>query len=72
MRQTHRAGEKLFVDYAGQSIPVVNRHSGEVHDNPRQNILYSSAEINRLEAAPEWPRELPPRGERNFLITHCL
>src|SRR5215471_17869457 len=25
MRQHHRAGEKLFVDYAGQSIPVVNR-----------------------------------------------
>src|SRR6516165_2981044 len=24
MRQPHRAGEKLFVDYAGQSIPVVN------------------------------------------------
>ena len=32
MRQTHRAGEKLFVDYAGQGIPVVNRHSGEVHE----------------------------------------
>ena len=30
MRQTHRAGEKLFVDYAGQSIPVVNRQSGEM------------------------------------------
>ena len=32
MRQTHRAGEKLLVDDAGQSIPVVNRHSGEVHE----------------------------------------
>jgi transposase len=31
MRQHHRAGEQLFVDYAGQGIPVVNRHSGEVH-----------------------------------------
>jgi transposase len=29
MRQHHRAGEKLFVDYAGQGIPVVNSHSGE-------------------------------------------
>lgn len=30
MRQNHRAGEKLFVDYAGQTLPIVNPHSGEV------------------------------------------
>lgn len=30
MRQTHKAGEKLFVDYAGQTIPVVNRETGEI------------------------------------------
>jgi transposase len=27
MRQDHRAGEKLFVDYAGQTVPVVDRQS---------------------------------------------
>ena len=32
MRQPHRAGETLLVDDAGQGIPVVNSHSGEVHD----------------------------------------
>jgi len=32
MRQTHRVGEKLCVDDAGQGIPVVNRHSGEGHE----------------------------------------
>ena len=26
------AREKLFVDYAGQGIPVVDGHSGEVHE----------------------------------------
>ncbi len=31
MRQDHRAGEKLFVDYAGHTIPVVNQHTGEIH-----------------------------------------
>jgi transposase len=31
MRQTHRAGEKLCVDDAGQGLPVVNSPSGEVH-----------------------------------------
>lgn len=28
LRQTHRAGEKLFVDYAGQTVPVID--SGEI------------------------------------------
>lgn len=32
MRQEHRAGEKLFVDYAGQTVPVVERRSGEIRD----------------------------------------
>lgn len=30
MRQVHRAGEKLFVDYAGQTVEVADRASGEV------------------------------------------
>ncbi len=30
MRQTHKAGEKLFVDYAGLTMEVVDRASGEV------------------------------------------
>jgi transposase len=30
MRQTHRAGERLFVDYAGQTAAVIDRSSGEV------------------------------------------
>ncbi len=30
MRQEHRAGEKLFVDYAGQTAEVVDRSTGEV------------------------------------------
>lgn len=30
MRQTHIAGERLFVDYAGQTVPVVDASSGEI------------------------------------------
>jgi transposase len=30
MRQDHRAGEKLFVDYAGQTKPVIDRSTGEI------------------------------------------
>lgn len=29
LRQEHRAGEKMFVDYAGKTIPLVNRYTGE-------------------------------------------
>lgn len=29
MRQTHKAGEKLFVDYCGPTIPIVNPDTGE-------------------------------------------
>ena len=34
MRQEHRAGEKLFVDYAGRTVAVVDRHTGELR-HPR-------------------------------------
>jgi transposase len=30
MRQSHRAGEKLFVDYAGPTVPIVDRTTGEI------------------------------------------
>ena len=32
MRQHHRAGEKLFVDYAGQTVPIIERTTGEVRE----------------------------------------
>lgn len=31
LRQEHRAGEKLFVDYAGDTVPIHDAASGEVH-----------------------------------------
>jgi transposase len=30
MRQKHKAGEKLFIDYAGQTAPVVDPETGEI------------------------------------------
>ena len=33
MRQIHRAGEKLFVDYCGPTMPVVNPDTGAVRKN---------------------------------------
>lgn len=30
MRQTHEGGDKLFVDYAGQTVPIVDASTGEI------------------------------------------
>ena len=30
MRQTHKAGEKCFVDYCGPTVPIINPQTGEV------------------------------------------
>ena len=30
MRQVHRAGEKLFADYAGPTVPVIDASTGEI------------------------------------------
>jgi len=31
MRQVHKAGEKLFIDYCGPAVPVVDGSTGEIH-----------------------------------------
>lgn len=30
MRQVHKAGEKLFVDFPGDTVPIRDRSSGEI------------------------------------------
>ena len=30
MRQVHRAGEKLFADYAGSTVPIIDARTGEI------------------------------------------
>ncbi|MFQ5346045.1 MAG: IS21 family transposase [Mariprofundus sp.] len=59
MRQTHLAGEKLFVDYAGQTIPIVDRTTGEEH--PAQVFVavmgasnYTFAEATLTQGLEDW------------------
>lgn len=40
MRQTHVAGEKLFVDYAGDTMPIVDAATGEI----RQAQIFVAAQ----------------------------
>jgi transposase len=59
MRQTHIAGDKLFVDYAGQTVPVIDAASGEIR---RAQIFvaalgasnYTYACATATQSAPDW------------------
>ena len=59
MRQTHRAGEKLFVDYCGPTVPIYDRLTGEIW--PAQIFVavlgasnYTYAEASRSQQSPDW------------------
>src|SRR6202021_780937 len=58
MRQTHAAGERLFVDYAGDGVPVVvDRLTGEV---PMGQIFSPVLRPSSFTFAPPgWTRALP-------------
>lgn len=59
MRQEHLAGEKCFVDYCGKTMPVTDRHTGEI----RQAQIfvgvmgasnYTYAEATFSQTLPDW------------------
>ncbi len=59
MRQVHRAGEKLFIDFAGPTMEVVDRATGEVQKAHLFVAVlgassYTYAEATRSEGLPEF------------------
>lgn len=59
MRQEHLAGEKLFVDYAGQTMAIVDRTTGEVRQAQifvavlgASNYTYAEATLSQ--GLPDW------------------
>ena len=59
MRQTHSAGDKLFVDYAGHTMPVIDRATGEVRQAQIFVAVlgasnYTYAEATWTQALPDW------------------
>lgn len=57
MRQEHRAGEKMFVDYAGQIVPVVDRTTGEMRE--AQIFIAVLGASNYTYAEATWSQSLP-------------
>src|SRR5262249_7284301 len=59
MRQSHRAGETLCVDYAGQTMPVINALTGEVREAAIFIAVlgasnYTYAEATWSQGLPDW------------------
>ena len=59
MRQHHAAGEKVFVDYSGKTVPIVDQRSGEVRSAQIfVGVLgasnYTYAEASWTQSLPDW------------------
>lgn len=59
MRFSHKAGEKLFVDYCGLTMPIIDPRSGEIESAQifvatlgASNLIY--AEATRTQTLPDW------------------
>ncbi|MEX2489921.1 MAG: IS21 family transposase [Pseudomonadales bacterium] len=57
MRQNHRAGEKLFVDYCGPTLPVVNPDTGEMRE--AQVFVAVLGASNYTFACASWSQKQP-------------
>jgi transposase len=57
MRHDHRAGEKLFVDYAGQTVPIQDSQTGEVRQAQIFVAVLGASSYTYIEAT--WSQSLP-------------
>jgi transposase len=57
MRQSHPAGERLFVDYAGQTVELIDAGSGEIR--AAQIFVAAMGASNYTYAEATWTQSLP-------------
>uniref|UniRef100_A0A7V4G7W0 IS21 family transposase n=1 Tax=Desulfobacca acetoxidans TaxID=60893 RepID=A0A7V4G7W0_9BACT len=57
LRQEHRAGERAFVDWAGQTVPIVDRATGEIRQAEIFVGVLGASNFTYAEAF--WSQELP-------------
>jgi transposase len=67
LRQEHKAGEKMFVDWAGDTIPVQDRHTGEVW---QASLFVAALGASSNHALKDWltMRETPCIDGNCFLL----
>lgn len=64
MRQHHKAGDVLFVDYAGQTMPIVDAHTGEIRR--AQIFVAAMGASNYYYAEATWSQ-----GLKDWLGSHA-
>jgi transposase len=57
MHQTHKAGEKLFVDYAGQTMPIIDPETGEIKEAQIFVAALGASSYTFVEAT--WTQSIP-------------
>jgi transposase len=57
MRQEHKAGEKLFVDYCGRRLPIVDASTGEIREAQVFVAVLGASNFTFAEAT--WSQSLP-------------
>ncbi len=56
MRQLHKAGDKCFVDYCGQTVPIINADTGEIRD--AEIFVAVLGASNKTYAEATWSQKL--------------
>jgi len=64
LRQTHKAGEKLFVDYAGQTVEIVDSKTGIIRQAQIFVAVLGASSYTYAEAT--WSQEL-----KDWVGSHC-
>lgn len=65
MRQTHLAGEKLFVDYSGLTMPIHNQKTGEVYKAQIFVAVLGASGYTFVHASPSQKQE-------DFIHSHIM
>jgi len=65
MRQIHIAGEKLFVDYSGVTIPIYNQRSGEIETAQVFVAVLGASGYTFVHVTPSQKQE-------DFILSHVL
>lgn len=65
MRQIHIAGEKVFVDYSGVTIPIYNQKTGEVESAQIFVAVLGASGYTFVHATPSQKQE-------DFILSHTL
>ena len=65
MRQTYMPGEKMFVDYSGMTVPVVDKATGEIHKAQIFVCVLGASGYTFVHATPSQKQE-------DFILSHVL